>query len=244
VAIGETQPEVLRGAPATVVMESLDALSLGADAAPFMNDLAALYALEAGDLGLAGTAMIDALRKTESLSKETYRPANGAQYPNHAFASGMRQAAQLIRARVGVEAVTLDLGGWDSHVATGTLMSPLMRALADTLAAFRQDLGPLMAHATVVVMTEFGRRVYENASFGTDHGRGGVMMVMGGGVSGGSVHHAWQPLDAGFLDGPGDLPVTTNYRDVLAAIFQKRSGLTTFDMVFPGHTPRPVSLYG
>lgn len=243
IAIGKTQPESLRGAPAAVVMASLDTLSLGEHATGFMRDLAALYARAPEELGQAGGAMIAALRKTEALRATPYTPANGAVYPDDAFGKGMREAAQLIRARVGVEAVTLDLDGWDAHVAASAIMNPLMRTLGDTLAAFRQDVGVLMEQTTVVVMTEFGRRVYENVALGTDHGRGSVMLVLGGGVSGGQVHHAWHALEEGYLEGPGDLPVQTNYRDVLAAVFQRHSGLLAFDGVFPGHVTQPVALY-
>src|SRR6185436_793027 len=89
------------------------------------------------------------------------------------------------------------------------------------LAAFYKDLGAEMRHTTVVAMTEFGRRVEENSAFGTDHGRGSVMFVMGGGVKGGRVAGKWPGLTRDVLEGPGDLPVVTNYRDVLAPILQR-----------------------
>lgn len=244
IAIGQVQPESLRGAPASVVMDSLETLSLGEDAGGYMDGLSSLYNLERGGLGVAGKSMLTALRKITELQRTDYIPSNSAAYPQDDFGRGLREVAQLIKARVGVEAVTLDLDGWDSHIAASALMNPLMRSLSDALAAFRTDLGDAMAHTTVVVMTEFGRRVYENASFGTDHGRGSAMMILGGGVAGGKVHHAWQALDGPNLEGPGDLPVTTNYRDVLASIFARHGGLNSLENVFPGHVASPVELYG
>ena len=65
-------------------------------------------------------------------------------------------------------------------------MNPLMVQLATGLAAFYADLGPAIERTTVMVMTEFGRRVQENSSFGTDHGMGSVMLLMGGGIRGGA----------------------------------------------------------
>ena len=119
-----------------------------------------------------------------------------------------------------------------------------MLRLANGLAAFRHDLGARMATTTVVVMTEFGRRVAENASFGTDHGRGGVSFVMGGGVKGGRVLGGWPGLQPEILDGPGDLPVTNNYRNILAPVLA-RHGATPDGLasIFPDFTLNPLGLY-
>ena len=244
VALAKTQPEVLRGAPASVVLESFDTFDFGASAPGFFDALATLYDASRDALGAAGRDMLQAMRRLETLREADYRPEHGAVYGENGFARGLRQAAQLIRADVGVRAVSLDLSGWDSHFAQGPLITPLMARLAGGLDAFRRDLGPGMDHVTVVVMSEFGRRVYENASFGTDHGRGGVMFVLGGGVEGGRVIHEWPGLAPEHLEGPGDLPVVFNYRDVLAPILRRHGGLDDLAPVFPGTVLAPVNLYG
>jgi uncharacterized protein (DUF1501 family) len=92
-------------------------------------------------------------------------------------------------------------------------------------------------------MTEFGRRVAENASLGTDHGRGSVMMVLGGGVRGGRVLGSWPGLAVGLLEGPGDLPVTVNYRDVLAPIISRQRPGARLERIFPEYSLAPVELY-
>jgi uncharacterized protein (DUF1501 family) len=140
----------------------------------------------------------------------------------------------LIKARAGLEAASIDLGGWDSHFGQATIMDPLMARLAKGLAAFGRDLGPDLQTTTVVVMTEFGRRVEENSAFGTDHGRGSAMFVLGGGVNGGKVHGKWPGLTREVLEGPGDLPVATNYRNVLAPILQRHGAGEQLDQIFPG----------
>ena len=118
-----------------------------------------------------------------------------------------------------------------------------MRRLATGLAAFRQDLGPRMATTTVVVMTEFGRRVAENASFGTDHGRGGVMFVLGGGVKGGRVLGGWPGLKPEMLDGPGDLPVWNNYRNILASVLTRHGAAPeSLARIFPDFALEPLDL--
>jgi uncharacterized protein (DUF1501 family) len=89
---------------------------------------------------------------------------------------------------------------------------------------------------TVVVMSEFGRRLAENASLGTDHGHGSAMLLLGGNVLGGRVHGAWPGLGDGQLVGPGDLAVTTDYRDVLAEVCLKRLNNRAVGEVFPNYT--------
>ncbi len=168
--------------------------------------------------------------------------SQGSHYPDEAFAQHLRQVAQLIKAGLGVEAATIDLGGWDSHVVSSTLMNPLMTRLSEGLMAFYDDLGERRERTTVVVMSEFGRRVYENASLGTDHGRGSVMMVLGGGVKGGRVLADWPGLAEENLEGPGDLPVRFNYRDVLASVFQRHLPNLQLNHVFPGYTLTPMEV--
>jgi uncharacterized protein (DUF1501 family) len=94
------------------------------------------------------------------------------------------------------------------------------------MSAFATDLGEEMRRVTVVVQTEFGRRVGENSGQGTDHGRGSFMFVLGGNVRGGKVYADWPGLAEDKLEGTGDLRVTTDYRSVLAetleTLFQNR----------------------
>jgi uncharacterized protein (DUF1501 family) len=82
-------------------------------------------------------------------------------------------------------------------------------------------------------MTEFGRRVYENASLGTDHGHAGLMLLLGGHVEGGRVHALWPGLEPEQLFGPGDLAVTIDYRDILAEVCLLRLNNPSLDRVFP-----------
>lgn len=241
VAIGKTPPEALRGAPASVALESFEDFAVPAGFRELRGGLERLYRREGGNLGAAGCDTLDALDRVETMRKTPYRPRDGAAYPADAFGRGLLQIARLIKARTGLEAACIDLDGWDSHFAQATLMNPLMESLATGLLAFRQDLGPDLARTTVVVMSEFGRRVRENASFGTDHGRGGVMFVLGGGIRGGRIIAPWEGLREGALEGPGDLPVRINYRDVLSPILL-RHGPAPLDRVFPGHAVRSLDL--
>jgi uncharacterized protein (DUF1501 family) len=244
VAVGKELPECLRGAPAAAVMQSVEDFSLGKDTAPLAKQFDRLYALEHDALGNAARDTLKALDRMSDLRASSYQPEHGANYGSDSFSQGLKQVARLMKARVGLEAASIDLGGWDSHFAQGTLIDPLMPRLAKGLAAFHRDLGQLMASTTIVVMTEFGRRVRENASFGTDHGRGGVMFVMGGGVKGGRVIGPWPGLKGEALEGPGDLPVMNNYRDVLAPILARQGAASNLAEIFPEYSLKPLDLYG
>jgi uncharacterized protein (DUF1501 family) len=244
VALGKAIPECLRGAPAATVLQSLDDFSLGSNRARLTQALEKLYGSETDALAGAGRDTLQALRRIEQLRNAFYQPANGADYGRDDFSRGLLQIARLIKARVGLQAASVDLGGWDSHFSQGTLMDPLMARLAKGLSAFYRDLGPEMQHTTVIVMTEFGRRVEENSAFGTDHGRGSVMFVLGGAIKGGRVLGQWPGLSREVLEGPGDLPVTTNYRNVLAPILRRHGAGERLGQVFPDFVLDPVPMYG
>ncbi len=85
-------------------------------------------------------------------------------------------------------------------------------------------------------MSEFGRRLRENASHGTDHGHGSAMLVMGGNVKGGKVYGQWPGLSNAQLYDGADLAVTTDYRRVLSEILTRRLGNSNLAAVFPGYT--------
>ena len=243
VALGREVPECLRGAPAATVFSSLDDFTLGANHARLMTSLARLYQAQPNDLGAAGNSTLEAVRRIEALRTASYQPAHGAIYENDEFSRGLLQIARLIKSRVGLEAASIDLNGWDSHFGQSTVMDPLMARLAKGLGAFYRDMGREMDSTTLVVMTEFGRRVAENSAFGTDHGRGSIMFVMGGGIKGGRVFGKWPGLTQDVLEGPGDLPVVTNYRNILASILQRHGAGDILDKVFPSFEIQPLDLY-
>lgn len=244
VATGPEVPDSLRGAPSATALAGLAELAPGPGWSALCASLGGLYARDL-QLGAPARDALGAAERLARLRAEGVRPEHGARYPSsadgevaHAFGAQLAQLAALIRARVGLVAACADLAGWDSHFAQETIVAPRMRALALGLSAFATDLGPALSRTSVVVMSEFGRRVAENASLGTDHGRGGVMFVFGGGTPGG-MHCRWPGLDVDRLDGPGDLPVVHDYREVLAAVL-RRHGHADPRLIFPGYTPAPL----
>jgi uncharacterized protein (DUF1501 family) len=148
----------------------------------------------------------------------------------------------LIKADIGVEAIQIDLGGWDTHANQDPLagnMMRLMQDLSNTLGAFHADvIAGSTANVTVVVISEFGRNARQNGSLGTDHGRGNAMFVMGKNISGGRVLvNNWPGLAMEQLENRQDLKVTLDHRDILAEIVRNRLGNPNVNVVFPDYTP-------
>jgi uncharacterized protein (DUF1501 family) len=237
-AIGDTLPASLEGALGATAVRSLSQFRLGLPAgwsAGYQAMLAELYEGSADELGRAGRETFQLLKAMERLEPEGYRAEGGATYPESDFGRGLSQIAQLVKAEVGLEVACLDLEGWDSHFGQDTVLEGLMADLASGLAAFDADLGTRMDHVTVVVMSEFGRRVQENGGLGTDHGQATCFWLMGGGIRGGRVIAEWPGLETDRLDGPGDLRVTIDYRDLLAEVVAKRLRNPAWQGVFPGY---------
>nr|MDT0665646.1 DUF1501 domain-containing protein [Micromonospora sp. DSM 115978] len=193
-------------------------------------------------LGVATT--LRALSEAKQYAAVPYTPGGGAVYADNGVARALSDVARLIRAGAGVRIATLETGGYDTHVGqggvTGTLAT-LQKRLGDAAAAFFTDLGDKANDVTLVTLQEFGRRAKTNGQGGTDHGRGGVMFVMGGGAVGG-VHGRWTGLAPEALDG-GDVPAHNDYRNVLGDLMRwlgvSQASLST---VFPGLTYAPVGV--
>jgi uncharacterized protein (DUF1501 family) len=202
----------------------------------FQSSIAALYS-DGGWLDAQGGLTLAAIDTLAAANAQQYQPRNGAKYPNSNFGKALLQVAQLIRADLGLEVACVDLGGWDTHHAQGAATGFLANLLADYgagLHAFATDMADQMNHLTVVTMSEFGRRVKENASGGTDHGHGNCMFLIGGGVNGGKVYGNWPGLAPNQLASPGDLAVTTDFRTVLAEIVDLRlRNPDSLSQVFP-----------
>ncbi len=238
IGLGQNPQQSLRGPVPVTALQSIADFHLGGDlraAAQMRASLAALYA--GGEpLDVIGRETLEILDTLEALDPAAYLPQGAAVYPESELGLGLRQVAMLIKAEAGLEVAAIDLGGWDTHFGQGVLlgnMPSLMTDLAAGLAAFHADMVDYLGKLTVVVMSEFGRRAYENASLGTDHGHGSMMLLMGGNVMGGRVHTLWPGLAEGQLFGPGDLAVTIDYRDVLAEVLSKRMGNPAVGEVFP-----------
>ena len=250
VSMGNAMPARLFGGPAVdVSMASVNELKLAGES-PKRQMAAALrrmYTDAPALLAAPAQAADAALTATTAVRGTTYTAASGAVYPATPLGEALRDVARLVKANVGLAAAAVDSGDWDMHEGLGTAakgqrMYDNLTGLASALAAFAADLGPDgMNGVTLVTVSEFGRRVQENASRGVDHGHGNAMLVMGGGIRGGKVYGNWPSLAPGALVA-GDLAATTEYRAVIGEILQKRCGFGALDTVFPSVTPSSFGL--
>jgi uncharacterized protein (DUF1501 family) len=230
--MGTQLPRTLKGTRGAVAIDNLAAFQIGKPETAAV--LEQLYAsADDASLRAQGTGTFEAMRTVENLRKQPYTPANGAQYVGQ-FGQRLQQVARLIKADVGVEVAFADIGGWDHHVNEPPALNTLLLQFGGSLAAFARDMGDRMADIVVVTMSEFGRTAAESGNAGTDHGHGGVMMVLGGPVKGGRVYGEWPGLEPEQLFEQRDLAVTTDFRDVLGELVQVHLAQSP-DQVFPGY---------
>lgn len=239
---GSSLQQSLRGSISATAIKSIVDYHLAGNKAAADEMLASLNALYAADPATLKTvsdqtnAVLDLVTK---INVASYKPANGVQYDDKSdFDMALMQTAALIKADVGLEVAAIDVGGWDTHQNEINDLAKELTGLGKGLANFHADMGDAMKKITVVVMSEFGRRVQENASGGTDHGHGNMMMVMGGNVAAKPVVANWPGLSNDKLTN-GDLTITIDYRDVLSEILTNRLNNPGIDQVFPNFTPTP-----
>lgn len=238
-AWGSVPPASLRGDLAALSLPNLEGFNLSTYAAETdatRQALESLYGDGDGILRAPGRAALRALDLVADV--RTNAPEAPQTYPATSLGRSLGDIARTIKRGVGLTAATVDVGGWDLHANAGVTgqgsMHDRLDDLGTAMRAFYDDLGELMASTTVVVMSEFGRRVQENGSNGTDHGAGNAMFVMGGGINGGRVVGEWLPLTSDNLL-RGDVPVLTDYRDIVGELMAGRHG-SNAGAVFPDHT--------
>jgi uncharacterized protein (DUF1501 family) len=156
-------------------------------------------------------------------------------YPNNGFALALRTIAGAMVKGVGTRVFWVQTGGYDTHAAQAPnqnngAYNSLMATLNDGLFAFYQDLlnQGLLGDTLVLQFSEFGRRINENGSQGTDHGAGSVMMAMGGGVRGGIYGTAPKlnpsPDNPTLENSGNDVHYETDFRSVYAKVIDSWLG--------------------
>lgn len=152
-----------------------------------------------------------------------YVPA--AEYPASPLGTQLRDCAMLVKHGAGLEVAAIDFGGWDTHVLQGNgapdgRQSKQLAELDTALNAFLSDLGTASSKVAVLVMTEFGRTLAQNANGGTDHGNASAWFVLGGGMRGG-IHlgpGGWPGLLPDQLREGRDLAHAVEFGQVMAKL--------------------------
>ena len=137
----------------------------------------------------------------------------------------MRMATQLIAADMGTQVFHASIGGFDTHANQAGLHGELLGQLSHNVGSFLNEIETMGRGDEVIVMTysEFGRRVHENGSVGTDHGTAAPMFLFGKGVKGG-LHGEHPSLTDLEMD---NLEYTTDFRSVYATVLEDWLGASS-----------------
>jgi uncharacterized protein (DUF1501 family) len=161
---------------------------------------------------------MDAQLSSDQILRAAGQHKTKAPYPGGEFGNSLRTVAALIAGNLPTRVYYVSLGGFDTHAGERGRHDQLMNQLGLGLSAFNADLREQGNEDRVLVMTfsEFGRRVEQNASGGTDHGAAAPMFIVGGGVRPGVVgrHPSLTDLDR------GDLKHNVDFRGVYATLLQ------------------------
>jgi uncharacterized protein (DUF1501 family) len=165
---------------------------------------------------------LDAQLSSDQILRVTRGHNPKARYPGGEFGNGLKTVAAMIRGGLPTRVYYVSLGGFDTHANQRGRHDQLMQQLAQGVAAFWADMAEQQNDQRVLMMSfsEFGRRVEQNASGGTDHGAAAPMLLVGAAVKQGLVgrHPSLTDLDQ------GDLKYGTDFRSVYATVLQNWLG--------------------
>ena len=173
----------------------------------------------AGDqLDFLSRTALDAQASSDRILKATSAHKPGVEYPRGDFGEGLKTIAAMIRAEMPTRVYYVSLGGFDTHANQADRHDKLMETLASGIGSFMADLKDQKNDQRVMMMTfsEFGRRVAQNASGGTDHGAAAPVMLFGSRLKQGlaGTHPSLTDLDS------GDLKFAVDFRSVYASLLQ------------------------
>ena len=180
----------------------------------------------------------NAQKGSEELPKLIAGYKTGVQYPASNLARSLALAAQMVGSKLSTRVIYVSHGSFDTHTYQKATQDRLLEQFADAVSAFYADLAAHGNEGRVLTMTfsEFGRRVAENASHGTDHGEAAPLFLIGGGVKGG-VYARHPSLDD--LDN-GDVKYTTDFRSVYATVVARWLGRSPAGIIAGTYPQIPV----
>jgi len=170
--------------------------------------------------GLIRRGTLQALAGSDELQKVAASYQSPVQYPaNNGLANQLKMVAQVIAGNLGTRLFSVSMGGYDTHANQKPTQDKNLAQLGDALEAFTQDLANMQQQDNVVIMafSEFGRRVKQNGSGGTDHGTAEPMFIIGNKVQGG-LYGTYPSLSD--LDNNGDLKFNADFRSVYAGVLK------------------------
>ncbi len=172
-----------------------------------------------------------ASRLYSSRVNDAFEPErNAVEYPNSQLAQSLQIVANLIAGGLKTKFYLVSIGGFDTHANQSAAHTNLLTQVSSSIKAFMEDLDALDLGDKVAGMTfsEFGRRVQENGSLGTDHGSAAPLFVFGNQVLGNRVHGGDPDLEN--LDNRGDLLMQHDFRQIYASVLAQWFGSTDNDI--------------
>lgn len=218
-ALSTEKPKALDGqvvsVPCFASLADVQNMVGDADAEKMLRDIQGMDAMQGSATRAVQQASKTALDAMSQLKKQTAGYENKSKYADDSFGKGFRQIAQLIATCPSTRVVYFSTGGFDTHANQKDSHGKLMQGMGDALLAFQREMEAIGKADKVVVLvfSEFGRRVGENSTAGTDHGSAGPMFLVGSRVKGGI--HGPNP-DLANLDN-GDVRMTQDFRGVYSA---------------------------
>jgi len=260
VSFGSELAQALRGPIPVQSFSSINAFNLGLNNSeetaltdtvlPVYNDIPFSPSAYQQLVHQYGQVLFNNLNVVRSIDTASYQPANGAVYPGGGYGRNLREAAQLIKADIGLEAVTINIGGWDTHSGQGGGEPDGRQArrfdlMARGIQALYTDLGNRMDNVVILTMTEFGRTAKENGSGGTDHGDASSWFAVGRQIRHG-IYGSWPGLQSTELARGRYLRYTVDYRDVFGDILINHLGHSGAELatLLPGYSYQPLGLFG
>jgi len=164
-------------------------------------------------------AGLDAMTASDIVQQAAATYQTSVSYPKNDFSNRLKLTAQVASSSLKPTIIYLQIGGFDTHANQKNTQANLLKTVSDGIAAFYQDMDSKGRASDTLIMTfsEFGRRVHENGSLGTDHGTAEPMFLVGGRVNGG-LYGQYPSLSN--LDSNGDLIHTVDFRQVYASVLQ------------------------
>jgi uncharacterized protein (DUF1501 family) len=226
VSLTQDRPQAFAAARASVPcfasLGDLQALTSDPDVEMTVKAMAGMETKGQSPTSLIQKSTRSALEAVEKLREAIKQYQSSVQYGNDAFGQSMKQAAQLIAASVNTRIVYVSVNGFDTHAGQARTHENLLRGFGNAMRAFYEDLEKMGKQDKVMTMvfSEFGRRVRENGSLGTDHGAAAPVFLMGGRIKGGFYgdHPSLQNLEN------GDLKMQTDFRSVYATVLEWLGG--------------------
>ncbi|BCG65021.1 MAG: hypothetical protein methR_P2830 [Methyloprofundus sp.] len=266
IGYGSKLAQALRGNVPVQSFSSINAFNLGlsgTDRQALIDNVGAIYdALPSPQdsyrelVHQSGQTLFGNLDAISAIDTNSYSVEHGALYPNSTFGRSLKETAQMIKhPSIGLEIVTIDVGGYDTHSDQGAgeptgRLSKKLQEFSEGIAALTTDLGERMDDVIILTMSEFGRTAKANASEGTDHGNAASWFVIGNKIQGG-IYMRDQDPDGGW---PGlaetnlyrdrYLASTVDYRDIFGDILNQHLGheISEFGTLLPGHSYTPLNL--